>query len=401
MQPLVAQPVPEPPAYPRLFNDENAFAYYHADWRTTEDKLIAHNRRTGKQIVVLTIASSDGYDSRSLATAIFRRWGIGDQQTNNGILFLIVRKEQTLTIETGYGIEGEVTDLAAAGLLQSVRPEFEQLQFQLPPQRADKGYIPAINRVIDSLVHWTSQPDQQALANAAAKKKQAGQQRWIRILLILVAILGGWVLLRRTWWWINTKLSEPAVPAPVGKKRKRRSERTVTGQYIIPLLLMAAMIALQLLWHLHWIWTAALLLFLLLRWIYYLPAPKLDAATNKAIQEANRKTALLKKEYAALKQQLGSEKKYASFDAYWEQYLALGLDKIEKQLQTGHYAPRAKTATGKTGWGSLLYDLLIGSPAAERELRNTVASGYSGESTGGQAADGFGGGSSGGGGANG
>ena len=36
--------IPAKPAYTRLYNDENAYAYYHSQWRKLEDKLINHQK---------------------------------------------------------------------------------------------------------------------------------------------------------------------------------------------------------------------------------------------------------------------------------------------------------------------------------------------------------------------
>ena len=45
-------------------------------------------RKTGAQIVVVTIPSLEGQALEAYATELFRQWGIGDKEKNNGLLLL-------------------------------------------------------------------------------------------------------------------------------------------------------------------------------------------------------------------------------------------------------------------------------------------------------------------------
>lgn len=93
----------------------------------------ALERASGAEIVVVTVESLEGYSLEEYANALFRSWGIGDKEKNNGVL-LLVNKENALTgtqgrvrIEVGYGLEGAIPDGKAGRILdQYVLPAWEK-----------------------------------------------------------------------------------------------------------------------------------------------------------------------------------------------------------------------------------------------------------------------------------
>ena len=67
-------------------------------------------QKTGAQIVVVTIKSLEGESIEEYATNLFRNFGIGDSQKNNGVLLLCSTGDRQFRIEVGYGLEGTLTD---------------------------------------------------------------------------------------------------------------------------------------------------------------------------------------------------------------------------------------------------------------------------------------------------
>lgn len=64
-------------------------------------------------IVVLPAIDTDHYGSaKEFATELFNTWGIGDKETNNGLLILLLTAdgEREVVFETGYGVEEKLTD---------------------------------------------------------------------------------------------------------------------------------------------------------------------------------------------------------------------------------------------------------------------------------------------------
>lgn len=66
--------------------------------------------KTGAQIVVVTIPSLEGRSLEEYATQLFRQWGIGDGEKNNGVLLLCAVEDRQFRVEVGYGLEGDLPD---------------------------------------------------------------------------------------------------------------------------------------------------------------------------------------------------------------------------------------------------------------------------------------------------
>ncbi len=67
-------------------------------------------KQTGAQVVILTVNSLDGEDISDYAVETFRNWGIGDEESDNGVLILLSVGDREMWVTTGYGLEGTLTD---------------------------------------------------------------------------------------------------------------------------------------------------------------------------------------------------------------------------------------------------------------------------------------------------
>jgi uncharacterized protein len=81
--------------------------------------------KTGRQVVVVTLPSLQGYDIADYGYQLGRAWGIGQKGQNNGVLFIVVPSEHKVRIEVGYGLEPILTDALSSVILQEqVLPKF-------------------------------------------------------------------------------------------------------------------------------------------------------------------------------------------------------------------------------------------------------------------------------------
>lgn len=96
-----------------------------------EDYIVNMNRKleekTGAQIVVVTVNNLENKSIEDYATELFRNYGIGNKEKNNGILFLVSIEDRKTRIEVGYGLEGRITDGKAGRILDNyVIPYFKE-----------------------------------------------------------------------------------------------------------------------------------------------------------------------------------------------------------------------------------------------------------------------------------
>ena len=92
--------------------------------RLTE-KLATLETTTDRQLVIVTVASLQGYEIEDYGYQLGRAWGIGQAKENNGVLLLVAPGDRRVRIEVGYGLEGVLTDALSNVILQErVLPKF-------------------------------------------------------------------------------------------------------------------------------------------------------------------------------------------------------------------------------------------------------------------------------------
>lgn len=81
--------------------------------------------RDQADVFVVTLGSIGEADSKRFATQLFNYWGIGDADTDNGVLLLFVEDQHALEFETGYGAEATLTDAQCERIFRnSIIPYF-------------------------------------------------------------------------------------------------------------------------------------------------------------------------------------------------------------------------------------------------------------------------------------
>lgn len=83
-------------------------------------KLEQFRTAVGPQIAVLVVGSTGNQTIEDYGIDVAREWGIGDKQRDDGVLLLIAVNDRKLRIETGSGIEGDLTDVEAGRIIDSV-----------------------------------------------------------------------------------------------------------------------------------------------------------------------------------------------------------------------------------------------------------------------------------------
>ena len=161
-----------------------------------DTKLAALEAKTSRQLVVVTLASLQGYDISDYGYQLGRAWGIGQKQLNNGVLLIVAPAEHKVRIEVGYGLEPILTDALSEIIIQNaILPDFR------------KGdYNGGVEQGVDALIQQLSLETSAAEAKVAAAQQQAQQQDngagggigflvFLFILFAIFRVFGGWGLL--------------------------------------------------------------------------------------------------------------------------------------------------------------------------------------------------------------
>ena len=124
--------------------------------------------QSGRQFVIATVNSLEGYPIEDYAYRLGRAWKIGDEKRDVGVLLLVAPNERHVWIATGYGAGAFMTD-AMSGVItrEAILPHFKQS----PPD-----YGGGIEAGADAIIKQMSLPPEEAQKNVAAAQ-QAQQQR--------------------------------------------------------------------------------------------------------------------------------------------------------------------------------------------------------------------------------
>jgi len=98
---------------------------------STESQLESLAKRArsenGLEVAVLTISDLDGYSIEKYARKVFNSWTLGDKWKNNGVLFLIAKRDREMRIQVGLGLESKLTDSECKKILnREARPSFKE-----------------------------------------------------------------------------------------------------------------------------------------------------------------------------------------------------------------------------------------------------------------------------------
>ena len=177
-----AEPVPPVPAGNLYVQD-----YANVLSSETRSKIQETSRslatQTKAQIVVVTVQTLDGKPIADYATELFRKWGIGDKQLNNGVLLLVAVKDRKSRIEVGYGLEGALPD-AKTGRIQDdyMIPAFKKNDF-------NTGILQGYQALVDEVTK-----ENKAAVSGKTSTQSSGPPIWVWGALGLLGISVGYAI---------------------------------------------------------------------------------------------------------------------------------------------------------------------------------------------------------------
>jgi uncharacterized protein len=95
-----------------------------------EAKLAALEQKSTDQLAVVTLKSLQGYPIEEFGYQLGRKWGIGQQGKDNGVLLIVAPNERKVRIEVGRGLEPTLTDAMSKLIVENaILPEFRRGDF--------------------------------------------------------------------------------------------------------------------------------------------------------------------------------------------------------------------------------------------------------------------------------
>ncbi len=136
---LTAFQVPSNPGADFAFDTTGTLS---SETRQTIREVNVQMAGTGAQIVVCMVPTLGDDSIEDAALDVFRTWGIGDRNKNNGVLLLVAKEDRKLRIEVGYGLEGAIPDSVADRIIRNaITPDFREEDY-------DAGVLKGFNAIV-------------------------------------------------------------------------------------------------------------------------------------------------------------------------------------------------------------------------------------------------------------
>lgn len=120
------------------------------------NKLKNYEDVSGHQIAIATVPTLEGYDIRDYGNRLFRKLQLGNKKRNDGVLILVAPNEHKVSIEVGYGLEGDLTDAMSSVIIQNA----------IVPRFKAGDYVGGVNAGIDDIEKVIGGQGDQVVARA-------------------------------------------------------------------------------------------------------------------------------------------------------------------------------------------------------------------------------------------
>lgn len=135
-------------------------------------------RDTSDQVVVVTVEDLQGRDIADYGYQLGRNWGIGQSETNNGVLLIVAPNERKVRIEVGYGLEPILTDALSALIIHN----------EILPAFREGGFERGITNGVDAIESQLRLDPEEAAARAAAAEAPESEVPVPAIIFILIVV---------------------------------------------------------------------------------------------------------------------------------------------------------------------------------------------------------------------
>ena len=152
--------------------------------------LEAVEKQAGPQIAVLTLPGLEGESLEAYSIRVTDQWKLGNADRDDGVLLLVAMKEKKIRIETGYGLEGSLTDIKSGFIIREIiQPRFRAGDF-------DGGIMKAV-QAIGGIVSGEADISPQALAASQREQSRSEEGAAFNFFAFAVIIFLSMIFRRR------------------------------------------------------------------------------------------------------------------------------------------------------------------------------------------------------------
>ena len=170
---------------------------------------------TGAQVAVLTINSLEGESLEDFSMKVAEKWKLGQKEKDNGALVLVALKERKVRIETGYGLEGTLTDTKCGLILRNV----------IIPEFRNGDYSEGILKGVKNIAGLITNNDE--LVSKKVLKESDGDNSYMGILYGFLWVFGWFILFS----CIASGRSNHFLPWIIFTSAYRKSHRGSSGSH--------------------------------------------------------------------------------------------------------------------------------------------------------------------------
>jgi len=144
----IGQTIPDRPNPPRLVNDKLHLLTPDQE-AALEQKLVAFDKQTSTQIAIVTTDDISGMDAGDYAVTLGKKWGVGNSNFNNGVVFLVYRSpdntKRKVFIAPGSGLEDVLPDYTCSEIVNN----------EVIPHLKGQDYYGALNNGTEAIIKAT------------------------------------------------------------------------------------------------------------------------------------------------------------------------------------------------------------------------------------------------------
>ena len=104
-------------------------------------KLDSLEKTTTAQVAVVALKNTGNTDARDISMELFKKWNVGQKESNNGLILVLIVDRREVFIRTGYGLEGAITDAESTRIINTIMsPYFKKGDW-------DNGMIAGVDEI--------------------------------------------------------------------------------------------------------------------------------------------------------------------------------------------------------------------------------------------------------------